>query len=69
MNKPKTPQLPCVTVSTAETPVYNRSFITPLDVGEKEREALRFLVKECGWYWLSVGVLRRHRYIHIEEAA
>ena len=56
---------PCVSVSTTEKPVYNRDFGCPphMSVTLAEREALRFLVKECGWYWIEAGVLRRHRYI------
>jgi len=25
-----------------------------------EMECLRYLVKECGWFWLEAGVLKRH---------
>jgi hypothetical protein len=68
MKQPKAPDLPCVTVSTPETPVYNRDFeVVGPSVGDAERAALRFLVKECGWYWVQAGVLRRHRFT--QEAA
>tara|TARA_B100000459_G_scaffold130712_1_gene84814 strand:- start:377 stop:589 length:213 start_codon:yes stop_codon:yes gene_type:complete len=67
--KPKAPDTCCVTVSTAEKPVYNRVLDGPpyLAVSKAEREAVRYLVKECGWYWIDAGVLRRHRFI--QEAA
>ena len=60
--KPKAPDMPCVSVSTTEKPVYNRDVDCPLPmvVSDREREAIRFLVKERGWYWTQRGELRRH---------
>ena len=62
MNPKTPPDMPCVSVSTTETPVYNRDLDGPLNVEVtlEERRALRYLVKECGWYWTEAGVLRRH---------
>jgi len=59
-----TPDMPCVSVSTAESPVYNRDLDCPLHVGEtlSEQACLRYLVKECGWYWVDAGVLRKARF-------
>ena len=69
MNSTKTPHVACATVSTAEKPVYNRVLDGPpyVEVSKEERAALRYLVKECGWYWLEAGVLRRHKFV--QEAA
>ena len=68
MKHPKAPDLPCVTVSTPDTPVYNRDLtLVRASVDDAERAALRFLIKECGWYWVEAGVLRRHRF-HKEVA-
>ena len=65
MDSMKTPDLACVTVSTTEKPLYNRDLDGPpyVAVSKEEREALRYLVKECGWYWIQAGVLRRHRFV------
>jgi len=64
MNPKCPPDAVCVSVSTAEKPVYNRNLDGPLnvEVTPEERQALRYLVKECGWYWTEAGVLRRHRF-------
>ena len=53
----------CVPVSTAETQGVPMDFDGPPLVGERLSEAacLRFLVKECGWYWLEAGNLKRSR--------
>ena len=69
MNPNCTPDAVCVSVSTTEKPVYNRVLDGPpyVEVSKEERQALRYLVKECGWYWLEAGVLRRHRFV--QEAA
>ena len=58
------PHVACATVSTTEGPVTNRLSDCPIraDVSEEEQAAIRFLIKECGWYWIEAGVLRRHRY-------
>ena len=64
MDSTKTPHVACVTVSTAEQPVYNRDLDGPpyAEVTPEELAALRYLVKECGWYWMEAGVLRRHKF-------
>tara|TARA_B100000459_G_scaffold63246_1_gene34567 strand:+ start:3871 stop:4077 length:207 start_codon:yes stop_codon:yes gene_type:complete len=68
MEQPNAPDMACVSVSTAESPVYNRDLpLVGPSVDDAERAALRFLIKECGWYWLEAGVLRRHRF-HKEVA-
>ena len=62
---PKTPpDMPRVSVSTTGMPWYNRDVEGPLanQVTPEEREAIRYLVKECGWYWTQAGVLRRHKF-------
>lgn len=53
----------CVPVSTAETQGVPMDLDGPPLVGERLSEAacLRFLVKECGWYWLEAGNLKRSR--------
>ena len=60
----KTPPLGGVPVSTAEKPVYNRDLDSPLPLGESlsEKACLRYLVRECGWYWLDAGVLKKQRF-------
>ena len=65
----KTPHVVCATVSTTEKPAYVRDLDGPpyAAVTPQELEAIRFLIKECGWYWIEAGVLRRHKYV--QEAA
>ena len=60
----KTPHLDGVSVSTTETPVYNRDLDCPLHIGESlsEQAALRYLVRECGWYWADAGLLKKNRF-------
>lgn len=64
MNPKKTPDMGCVTVSTTEKPVYNRDLGVTPDVGMSlsEQSCLKYLVKECGWYWIDAGVLRKARF-------
>ena len=64
MNPNCTPDAVCVSVSTAEKPVYNRDLYGPLNVDTHpgELEAIRHLIKECGWYWTDAGVMKRHRF-------
>ena len=62
MSLKEIPPVACVTVSTAESPVYNRDLDCPPYVADSlsEKACLRYLVKECGWYWIHAGVLRKH---------
>lgn len=64
MNPKHTPDTPCVSVLTTETPVYNRDLDSPLHIGESlsEQAALRYLVRECGWYWADAGLLKKNRF-------
>ena len=64
MNPKHTPDAPCVSVSTTDTPVYNRDLDSPLHIGDSlsEKSALRYLVKECGWYWADAGLLKKSRF-------
>ena len=63
----KTPDLDCVTVSTAETPVVPGDCglsTTPSGSGflvsrRSEKELIRHLVVTGGWHWLDAGVLQR----------
>ena len=64
LKRPNTPPVRGVPVSTANTPVYNRDLDSPLHVGDSlsEQSCLRYLVKECGWYWADAGLLRKTRF-------
>lgn len=61
MQSSYTPDAGRVPVSTAGTPVPDWDLGCPPDVGASlsEQSCLRYLVKECGWYWLEAGVLKR----------
>ena len=57
----KTPHVPCVPVSTAETPVHDSDLDRSTTYGEpmSEASAIRHLIKNCGWIHLEPGVIRR----------
>ena len=44
--------------------MYNRDLNGPLnvDVAPGELDAIRHLIKECGWYWTEAGTMRRHKF-------
>ena len=64
---PKAPNLDCVTVSTAESPVVPRDFgLSTTYSGSgflvsrrSEKELIRHLVVKGEWHWLDAGVLQR----------
>jgi len=59
MNPISTLPLPCVTVSTTETPVSDRVFTkTTGSVTAMERRLIRALVKEYGWRTTQQGIIK-----------
>ena len=57
--KPKTPDMPCVSVLTAETPAVHTPYACPPHVGLTEQQAINALVKWYGWRTWSPGQLTK----------
>jgi len=61
MDPTNTPDVPCVSVSTAvkRDPITGLELSNTYGTSLSEQSALRFLIKEHGWYFREPGVLRR----------
>lgn len=64
MDPTKTPDLACVTVSTAEKPCAERALGCPphVEVTPSEQYLIGCLVQDFGWTVVEPGVLRRLRF-------